>query len=88
MSGQLYRPSNGSEGSDFESTYCGRCVRGAKRDCPILTAAFLYSLDDPEYPKEWVTPAGTFRFARCTAYEPTTPELAERYARWQKEHPL
>jgi hypothetical protein len=73
-----YRPSNGSEGADFEARFCDRCKREAKYrrtgdgadGCKIATAVFIYEIDDPKYPKEWVVnlhdPVGMT--ARCTAF--------------------
>lgn len=51
--GRKWRPSNGTEGSIFIDSWCGRCSRDANEDCPILAAAFAYDVDDDEYPKEW-----------------------------------
>jgi hypothetical protein len=82
-----YRPSNGTEGMEFDARFCDRCKRDAKYrrtqngedGCPIVAAAHCYELDDPKYPKEWVQnkygdPYG--RTARCTAFrfdEPRKP---------------
>ncbi len=84
---RAYRPSNGSEGMDFEETYCRRCTSYTTETCPILEAAWDYSIDEPGYPKEWQETGGG-HFARCTAFEPRTPELAEAYRKWCAEHPL
>jgi len=74
-----YRPSNGTEGDMFEDRFCNRCKREAKYrrtgdgadGCKIATAVFIYDVDDPKYPKEWVVnkwgdPYG--RTSRCTAF--------------------
>ena len=69
-----YRPSNGSEGMDFMSYFCERCVRdqayqrsdGEQEGCPIAAAAFAYEVSDPEYPREWIADE---QGPRCTAFE-------------------
>lgn len=54
-----YRPSSGDEGMWFYDEWCARCTRdaayraGDTNGCPILAAAWLYSITDPEYPAEW-----------------------------------
>ena len=71
-----YRPSNGCEGADFIEFFCGRCERDreyretgdGEKGCPIVAASFLYEVDDPRYPKEWVQDV-PFGNARCTAFE-------------------
>lgn len=72
MSGDIesYRPSNGTEGECFVAAFCERCHHDADRDnpCMILTNAFAYDEDDPEYPKEWVEGGGAG--PRCTAFRP------------------
>lgn len=78
-----YRPSNGTEGADFQDFYCDRCARDAAfretdyegdpaLGCQILADTFCYSVDDPKYPKEWITDE---RGARCTAFttDPSKP---------------
>jgi hypothetical protein len=68
-----YRPSSGTEGAAFEDTYCCRCEEyGEPRaagvlDCKlgILTAAFVYEKDEPEYPQEWQYVQGV---PTCTAF--------------------
>ena len=84
-----YRPSNGSEGMDFEARFCDRCKRDAKYrrtqdgadGCTILAAVFMVEIDDPKYPKEWVQnkygdPYG--RTARCTAFRFDDPSARRR----------
>lgn len=63
-----YRPSNGTEGDCFMAQFCNNCVRDMNPDspCRILTDTFIYSIDDPEYPKEWIEDDDG---ARCTAFE-------------------
>lgn len=75
-----YCPSNGTEGDSFISAWCGTCARDrALRDgcpieecdddevCDIVSRTFLYQVEDPEYPVEWIYgEAGPC----CTAYIP------------------
>lgn len=76
MNAHLYRPSNGSEGMWFDDRWCSRCIRDQEwretdKDglgCPILTATFIYNVDEPEYPKEWVIDDECG--ARCIAFYP------------------
>lgn len=57
-----YRPSNGSEGDWFCSTYCYNCIRGKyehtgdTRDnpCDIISSSMCFDTKDDEYPKEWI----------------------------------
>jgi hypothetical protein len=64
--GQKYRPSNGTEGECFISSWCGQCVRdksareGAPLEdcddnevCNIIARTFAHEVSDPEYPGEW-----------------------------------
>lgn len=67
-----YRPSNGTEGADFQDRWCCRCERDAKFSedypelgCQILANTFVYEVDDPRYPKEWVVKDGS---PCCTAF--------------------
>ena len=69
--GEKYRPSNGTEGMWFEESYCMHCLHcdpnpEGKRQCDILMRAFLYGIDEPQYPKEW-----QYKNNRpiCTAYQ-------------------
>lgn len=67
MSAEPWRPANGSEGLDFEDTYCANCKRlDFEGRCGIQDAAFLNDIDDPDYPKEWIEEDG---IPRCTAFE-------------------
>ena len=78
-----YRPSNGTEGMDFQDFYCDQCERDrAFREtdyegdpalgCQILADTFAYDITDPKYPKEWITDEIG---PRCTAFttDPTKP---------------
>lgn len=85
-----YRPSNGTEGEIFMERWCFRCSRDAafrngkpEYGCQILAATFVFDLDDPEYPKEWVRQSTDDEWpgtARCTAFVPQS-ELSERAKR-------
>lgn len=79
-----YRPSNGTEGMDFQAAFCEKCARDAAfqawsrhqsgpqpEGCRIVAATFLYTVDDPAYPKEWVQDENG---ARCTAFDCTRKE--------------
>lgn len=62
MSGESYRPSNGTEGMMFEDKFCCNCIHekychtGVHGDktCEIQLRAFMFDQRDKEYPKEWV----------------------------------
>lgn len=65
MAGKPYRPGSGTEGMAFDEQWCDHCARDAAyRDagddadpaiaCQILSDTFVYDIDDPNYPKEWV----------------------------------
>jgi hypothetical protein len=92
MAGKPYRPSNGTEGEIFMCGWCDRCERDrAYRNdegdsCPIVAAAFAYSIGEPGYPKEWVY-AADGGGPVCTAFveegKPTGPTKAdEAYRAW------
>jgi hypothetical protein len=64
--GEKYRPSNGTEGEIFITSWCGKCQRDkAMREgfdidecddnerCDIIANTFAYDVEDPEYPIEW-----------------------------------
>jgi hypothetical protein len=75
-----FRPANGTEGMIFDDAWCSRCQRDDawRRDdsaepCDILSRTFIYSTDDPEYPKEWVeddVPYPLDSRPRCAAFLP------------------
>lgn len=55
-----YRPSNGSEGMEFQTRFCDRCDRdqfnpetGHGDSCKILLRALTLDIDHPDYPAEW-----------------------------------
>lgn len=48
-----YRPSNGTEGRQFESIFCSNCTKEqGKRTCKIWTNAMVYDINDKEYPSQ------------------------------------
>jgi hypothetical protein len=64
---EKYRPSNGTEGDGFISKWCGKCARDKSLSedvdfdeceegecCDIVTMTFMYGVNDPKYPKEWI----------------------------------
>lgn len=53
---KLFRPSNATGGDIFCAEFCDRCEKDRRRDrpCKILTRTLIYSVDDPEYPREWI----------------------------------
>lgn len=63
-----WRPSNGTGGDIFYEGWCARCHReqGARR-CNIFTRTLAFNMDDPEYPKEWVSDPDGYN-PRCTAF--------------------
>lgn len=70
----LYRPSNGTEGCDFQDHWCCRCERDAKFSydnpelgCQILADTYAYDITDPKYPKEWTYDKKTAEPC-CTAF--------------------
>lgn len=80
-----YQPASGTEGRCFQEEFCDLCARDkAFRDtgyegdpelgCQILAKTMLYSVDDPEYPKEWVEDD---KGPRCTAFT-TDPAMPVR----------
>ena len=66
-----YRPSNGTAGEMFRQDWCERCHREqGGRQCKILTATLIHSVDESGYPKEWVRDVeGWPGNPRCTAFE-------------------
>lgn len=56
--GEIYRPSNGTEGMYFTEEYCMNCIHcdpdpDGEKQCEILCASMCFSIGDPEYPKQW-----------------------------------
>lgn len=60
--GNLYRPSNGTEGEYFKAKFCDRCEHDdphnfreqGEKLCGIHTRALIHDTAEPEYPIEWV----------------------------------
>jgi hypothetical protein len=68
VSGEKYRPSNGTEGEQFMCAWCFECERDKEQNCPILAATMALDEDDPNYPVEWgFDSAG---LPQCAAYVP------------------
>ena len=79
--GDLYRPSNGTEGEYFFDAWCRKCQRdkamreGCDLDdcddnerCDLIAASMAFDIDEDGYPKEW-------RYGKdgqpcCTAFVP------------------
>lgn len=61
-----YRPSNGTEGEQFFAHFCDRCERESEDECLIMTKSFVYLIEHPEYPTEWIEDE---KGPRCTAFE-------------------
>lgn len=57
--GDLFQPSNGTEGMIFCEAFCDRCIHqhpdpDDERQCEILGCTMVYDPNDEEYPREWV----------------------------------
>jgi hypothetical protein len=82
-----YRPSNGTEGDDFDHWWCSGCARDqAFRDnpdsgdgCSIVASTMIFNIDEPEYPKEWIQNDDGSN-PRCTAFttEPSKPVRCDK----------
>jgi hypothetical protein len=51
-----YRPANGTEGMIFMKEWCWNCRYEDEGDglfCPIMSATFMYDVNDPKYPRHW-----------------------------------
>lgn len=73
---KLYRPSNGTEGMIFTSTFCDQCKHekfsftGNRADpqCDILTRTMYLDTHEQGYPEKWIyTPDGS---PTCTKHAP------------------
>lgn len=58
---EKYRPSNGTEGLEFQDRWCEQCQKDEaghredfKHGCPILAAALAFNKLQPGYPPQWV----------------------------------
>src|SRR5882672_219258 len=57
-----YRPSNGTEGEGFYENWCLHCTKDAAfrenpdsgDGCPIAASTYVFNIDDPLYPTEWI----------------------------------
>ena len=91
MTTKPYRPSNGTAGMSFDDCWCSRCARDAawRQDesaepCDILSRTFIYRIDDPKYPVEWVeddVPWDQPSNPRCTAFTEIGADLELEAAR-------
>lgn len=89
-----YRPSNSTEGAAFEGKFCGKCeyeraVREGSNDmsdaCQILGRAMAFGIDEPDFPKEWVSdPDGSN--PRCTYFRAEGTGTWERAAKDQARY--
>jgi len=66
------QPSNGTEGMIFTDKYCMNCINcdpnpNGKKQCMILCNSMAYSINDKEYPKEWVYDENDKGI--CTSYQ-------------------
>ncbi len=84
---RLYRPSSGTEGADFQDQWCCRCSRDAAFQadpdsgdgCPIVASTYVFDIDHPLYPKEWIEDE---KGPRCTAFttDPSQPVRCDKTA--------
>jgi hypothetical protein len=68
---ELFRPSNATHGEFFHEEFCYRCAKfprssDAKNQCVIFLSAQAYSIDEPEYPRQWRYVDGA---PTCTAFK-------------------
>lgn len=86
--GQKYRPSNGTEGGIFITSWCCKCQRdkamreGKDTDecddselCYIIDKTFAYDVEDHEYPVEWQYDKDGQPI--CTAFVPAGEPIPE-----------
>lgn len=81
---ELYRPSNGTDGEMFMSSFCYQCSKwrddpDAKTQCSIAASTMFWDIDDPKYPKQWRYVDGQ---PTCTAFD----SREERNAKRRGEH--
>ena len=74
-----YQPSNATEGYAFIDWQCHGCVKNTDPDddggCPIIFKSMAYSVDDKEYPVEWIYDSNNN--PKCTAYnDGTKPRIS------------
>jgi hypothetical protein len=63
-----YRPSSGIEGMRFFDRFCDRCEHNKveSNPCEIWMDTWEYEIDDPKYPREWITKNGA---PHCKKFE-------------------
>lgn len=66
---EKYRPSSGTAGEIFMQEWCYQCeheYQSPDEYCQIANDTFVFSVDEPGYPKEWVYDEE--RKPKCTAF--------------------
>jgi len=68
-----YRPSNGTEGEIFMTSFCDQCIHdnGETKLCHIIGRTMALDIDDPGYPCEWQY--GDDGQPKCTKFKKDTP---------------
>ena len=80
--GEIWRPSNGTEGDIFMSTVCRDCTIGCT-NCLIIDASMMYQVDEPHYPKQLhIGDCGYPQRSDRNVEPPTKADLA--YTKWQE----
>ena len=64
QAGKKYRPSNGTEGDLFMSSFCHNCANDINEYCSIIDYSMAFDIEDDEYPKELII--STDGQPRCT----------------------
>lgn len=73
--GELYRPSNGTEGDYFIERYCVRCYwYDDESRCPIYEGTQDVDLTDPAYPSQWRV--GENGWGICSSFLPDDGRIA------------
>lgn len=85
-----YRPSNGTESEFFFHEFCYQCARfGKDGNCEILGNSLQFEINDPNYPKQWVSDGfkgrGYVENPRCTAFIPEGEKVPEERCHLTKE---
>nr|WP_319491094.1 hypothetical protein [uncultured Desulfobacter sp.] len=63
--GEIFRPSNGTEGMIFFNQFCDQCKKISH--CEIIGKTMALDMEDPGYPTEWLY--GEDGQPCCTAFE-------------------
>ena len=66
--GELYRPSNGTEGMMFIERWCDNCIKDNQEEeifCPVLGKSFMGNVPEWIFDDEGIP--------KCTAYTETEP---------------